>query len=158
MNWDAVGALAESIGAIGVVASLIYLAAQIRQNTRSLEANTFHSLHHASIERLLVLAQNDELADRFVAGLVDPDSLSGARRFQFDVWMRANLKGYEDYFYQSQQSMLDPESWEAHSRTIQASVSPPGFARWWEQNRHLFREDFARYIDSLQPGSAPTGD
>ncbi len=34
MNWDAVGAIAESIGALGVISSLIYLAVQVRQNTR----------------------------------------------------------------------------------------------------------------------------
>ena len=32
MNWDAVGAIAELLGAIGVIASLVYLATQIRQS------------------------------------------------------------------------------------------------------------------------------
>lgn len=32
MNWDAIGALAESIGAIGVMATLAYLAIQVRQS------------------------------------------------------------------------------------------------------------------------------
>jgi hypothetical protein len=47
MNWDAIGAIAELLGAIGVIASLIYLATQIRQsreqmfeNTRALQAGT----------------------------------------------------------------------------------------------------------------------
>ena len=31
------GALGEFVGAIGVIATLVYLAAQIRQNTRSME-------------------------------------------------------------------------------------------------------------------------
>ncbi len=30
MNWDAIGAIAELLGAVGVIASLIYLATQIR--------------------------------------------------------------------------------------------------------------------------------
>jgi len=34
MNWDAVGAVAELLGAIGVIVSLVYLAIQIRRNTR----------------------------------------------------------------------------------------------------------------------------
>jgi hypothetical protein len=32
MNWDAIGAIAELLGAIGVIASLVYLATQIRQS------------------------------------------------------------------------------------------------------------------------------
>ena len=32
MNWDAVGAIAELLGAIGVIGSLIYLATQVRSS------------------------------------------------------------------------------------------------------------------------------
>jgi hypothetical protein len=35
MDWNAIGALGELAGAIGVILSLIYLASQIRQNTLS---------------------------------------------------------------------------------------------------------------------------
>ena len=34
MNWEAIGAIGEVIGALAVVASLIYLASQIRQNNK----------------------------------------------------------------------------------------------------------------------------
>ena len=36
MNWEAIGAIAESLGAIGVIASLVYLASQIRDTRRAL--------------------------------------------------------------------------------------------------------------------------
>ena len=32
MNWDAIGAISETLGALGVIASLIYLASQLRSN------------------------------------------------------------------------------------------------------------------------------
>ena len=48
MNWDAIGAIAETLGAIGVIASLVYLAGQIRhsreqmsQNTQALRSSSF---------------------------------------------------------------------------------------------------------------------
>ncbi len=44
MNWDAIGAIAELLGAIGVIASLVYLATQIRQNTRSVRSATYQGL------------------------------------------------------------------------------------------------------------------
>jgi len=37
MNWDAMGAVGEIVGAIAVLATLIYLAAQIRQNAQALD-------------------------------------------------------------------------------------------------------------------------
>ena len=39
MNWDAVGAIAELAGAIAVVATLIYLTVQVRQNSDLLSAS-----------------------------------------------------------------------------------------------------------------------
>lgn len=36
MNWDAIGAIAEVVGVIAVVLSLIYVGFQVRQNTAQL--------------------------------------------------------------------------------------------------------------------------
>ena len=44
MDWNAVGALAEAIGAAGVILSLLYLASQVRQNTRFSRAATRQAL------------------------------------------------------------------------------------------------------------------
>ncbi len=39
MNWEALGAAGEVVGAIAVVASLVYLAVQLRVNSKTLKAN-----------------------------------------------------------------------------------------------------------------------
>ena len=44
MNWDAIGAVAELLGAIGVIASLIYVATQIRRNTSAVYAIAYQSI------------------------------------------------------------------------------------------------------------------
>jgi hypothetical protein len=40
MNWDAFGAIAEVVGAAGVLITLVYLAVQIRHNSASVDAST----------------------------------------------------------------------------------------------------------------------
>ena len=40
MNWDALGAIGELIGAVAVIATLVYVAAQVRENTKSLEGSS----------------------------------------------------------------------------------------------------------------------
>ena len=44
MNWDAIGAIAELLGAVGVIATLAYLAQQIRQNTSTVRSSAAASL------------------------------------------------------------------------------------------------------------------
>jgi hypothetical protein len=40
MNWEALGAIAELLGAIGVIGSLVYLGMQIRHSALQTELNT----------------------------------------------------------------------------------------------------------------------
>jgi hypothetical protein len=50
MNWDAIGAIAETLGAVGVIASLVYLATLIRdqmeQNTPNEGAHRLATRYH----------------------------------------------------------------------------------------------------------------
>ncbi len=40
MNWEAIGAVGEIVGALAVVLSLIYLAIQVRQNSNMARAES----------------------------------------------------------------------------------------------------------------------
>ena len=97
MNWEAVGAMAELAGAIGVILSLIYLALQIRPTTRTLQGSTVQSMHDSAVQRLLAVANNDNLADRYLKGMQDPSSLHGRERLQLDQFLQAMLRGFENY-------------------------------------------------------------
>ena len=61
MNWDAIGAIAELLGAFGVIASLIYLATQIRQNTKSVRMASHHGVAVQFNQANLVGLQDPEL-------------------------------------------------------------------------------------------------
>ncbi len=65
MSWEAVGALSELAGAIGVIASLIYVGMQVRQNTRSMRAATYDSLVRSNGEWLGPVIQDAALAANF---------------------------------------------------------------------------------------------
>ena len=70
MNWEATGAIGETIGALAVFLTLIYLAMQIRQNTNTVQASAVD----ASISRVTSVRQsifeNAEVAEIYVKGLV----------------------------------------------------------------------------------------
>ena len=50
MNWEALGAIGEIIGAAAVLATLFYLAAQIKMQTRQLEKSNDHARAHTSVQ------------------------------------------------------------------------------------------------------------
>ncbi len=69
MNWDAIGAIAELLGAVGVIASLVYLATQIRhsreqmsQTSKQLEASTTAATFQVRAVPNTVMIQDPEIA------------------------------------------------------------------------------------------------
>lgn len=44
MNWDAIAAVGEIVGAAGVIASVVYLAIQVRRAIAESRASTFHKI------------------------------------------------------------------------------------------------------------------
>ena len=52
MTLEDLGNLGEFLGAIGVIASLVYLAVQIRQNTRAVNSNTSQAITDSRVEFL----------------------------------------------------------------------------------------------------------
>jgi len=48
MNWEAIGAVGELAGAVAVIVTLIYLAGQLRQNTKALRSSTYQAFNDSS--------------------------------------------------------------------------------------------------------------
>ncbi len=67
MNWDAIGATAEALGAIAVVVTLGYLAIQVKQNTSALKAQIHESMTSGYISIVEIAAANPKAyaADRY---------------------------------------------------------------------------------------------
>ena len=50
MDWEAIGAIGEIIGAIAVLLTIVYLADQIKQNTKAVKAATQQAISDATTE------------------------------------------------------------------------------------------------------------
>jgi hypothetical protein len=59
MNWDALGAIAEMLGSIGVIGSLVFLGLQTRKNTKEVARSNSRQTYadHATALRPCKTAQ-----------------------------------------------------------------------------------------------------
>jgi hypothetical protein len=85
MNWGAIAAVAELLGALAVIGSLIYLAVQIRQNTRSSRAATFQAAYSEVSHAYHAIAADSELARIFRIGLSEPQKLDQDEATRYGV-------------------------------------------------------------------------
>lgn len=94
MNWEAIGAIGEVVGAIAVVTTLIILLIQVRQNTRSMmEANELQKAaaidkHAESIGTWRNLFINDENVASIWMAIRDGRDVSDVDTLRFDnMWV-----------------------------------------------------------------------
>ena len=92
---EALGNLGDFIGGIAVVATLLYLAVQIRQNTRLLKANALASASAAKVSFNHLLGSDPDAARVFQVGLEDFSSLTDDERRQFVILLRSSFDAHE---------------------------------------------------------------
>lgn len=76
MTLEDLGNIGEFVGAIGVVASLIYLALQTRQNTRAVRVASFHQISESVSALSLAVFQDADLVSLMERVRSEPETLS----------------------------------------------------------------------------------
>jgi hypothetical protein len=127
MTWVELGGLGEFLGAMAVIATLAYLAVQVRQNTRAMEdgrrlalAQTYQMRADALQSMLVSAADSEHIAPIIMklTGLGYPESvealdeLEPAERGRFRLWQIAQQTHWDNMLYQYQQGFLDPEYYD----------------------------------------------
>ena len=93
MNWEAVAAISELVGAVGVIASLVYLAIQIGRSARSTNTAAFQDSVRWSQDLGSAVAQDGELAHLLVAGSQNYEELSADDRLRFHSFWTSMFSG-----------------------------------------------------------------
>jgi hypothetical protein len=150
MSLEDLGNIGEFVAAVAVVVSLIYLAVQIRQNTRSVRASTHHSAHRSAREAEMAIAGSETLAHIFRKGAREPERLTGDERVRFDATMRTFFGWYEDIFFQYRQAMVNRDFWETRRRSMLDHLQQPGVSSWWGKNSRLYTDSFVSEVGRLQ--------
>jgi hypothetical protein len=154
MSWDAIGALAELAGALGVILSLAYLAVQIRQNTKQME-NSARAARGAAYQdalsnyqsHLIPIALDAELTDIFLRGMKDYELLDEADAFRFNWLMGGYLTNLDNIFYQHQDGVVSADRWQSVQSQLRWFVEFPGFITWWTGfDKSTLSEDFITVI------------
>jgi hypothetical protein len=157
MNWDAIGAVGEAVGAAGVIISLLYLAVQIKGDARAKRAATIHEQSEGFREVLLSIVDNPSVADLYLRGLNDFGSLTDAERPRFSSLLVLACRVWEDQFFQWAEGHYDQEVWGGIDASIADVCSMPGVQAWWKTRSHWYSDQFRALIEKkIAEGREPT--
>lgn len=154
MNWEAIGALGEVGGAIGVVVTLGYLAAQVRHNSANLRHNSEAVRGATELENARLAAEwNSEVArdPELVALFLVANSgeMTEAQRLRFHFVLGSLFYRFEGLYRQKERGLLADELWEAWDQVI---LNHLGFAEvrdWWVNGMHPVSAPFRAHVDRL---------
>ena len=155
MSLQDLGSIGELVGGFAIVVSLIYVALQIRQNTRQVSENTRsvqrdswrNSVQDANSWRYSLIHHPD-VADLYRRGLRDAESLGSNDWLRFRLLLDS-LFYHWLYMFLNREEIGDPDP---NAVFVSRLLSEPGGQRYWDSSRFIFAGpygSFAEYVDML---------
>ena len=157
MNWDAIGAIGEIVGAIAVVVSLAYLAVQIRQNTKQvaeqvkalkLEGHNAAANDHSRFRQSII--QSPQVASLWRRGKLNYIDLSPDEQAQVGelfrdyFWANANMQ-----LRNLQSGAVDDSLWDIAVAGLRPYLENEGVRQWWAESKAEFPGDFIKVVDRV---------
>jgi hypothetical protein len=165
MTIEQLAAIGEIVGAIGVIASLIYLSVQIRQNTHAMDegrrlalAQTYQ-MRADALQQMVVTAATTEIGAIIVKLTGDgyPDDITALDRLneeelgRFRLWQIAQHAHWDNLHFQYQQGFLDEEYFNDSFRERTVRLAPVWRALGISTGRRSFAQELARLEKESPP-------
>jgi hypothetical protein len=159
LDITTLAAWGEFIGGIAVVVSLIYLASQIRQNSKLLRVSTA-SATTANLTPVSGMAvQDPEVGRIWEDGTADRESLSQDDRRRFDLLMARYLAGSLQQYEFIREGIALPLSAELGEQGLGWQMQQRGAQHWWRERGAFYPQEFRDYVDDLiRKGVGPSID
>ena len=146
--------LAEIIGGIAIVTSLIFVGIQINQNHEMMRAQTRNDISMALTPVLSNLTNNQDLADLLFAAN-DGKQLSDAEMYRVYSHTELIFRYWENAHYQYRQNLYDESEFSRHRDTMKFVIADnPFFVKFVCESRNKYSEPFMEMIDDLLPSDS----
>ena len=145
MNWEAISAIGEIIGALAVVITLIYLARQIKDNTRVARSATRQSIAETTMSIADDMIGDRELAKVFLKDIQNAD-LDAAERLQIFARAYKGMRNYENIHYQFLTGMLSENEWLGFRSNLKANFEWASMRAYWDNEKQYYSAPFQKEV------------
>ena len=148
---ELLGGVAGIVAAAGVIATLLYLARQVQQNTKSVQSSAYaacmagnaavHESHMAAV---------DILPEYFSGRAKDWDLLESVEYTRFHGHATQVFMQFELVFLMHKDGVVDREFFEARMGLLKRALEIPGNLRWWKEwAHHFYDRRFRDYTEEI---------
>jgi hypothetical protein len=140
---------ASILESLAVVVSVIYVAIQIKINTKAVKSATYHDIIASFADIETRIGENKELARIFRDGRAGKE-LEPDEQLRFNQVMSSFFNFHENLYYQHRQGLLDEDLWRGWKAVLARYLSRPGCRAWWEGTAGLYSESFREHVEILK--------
>ena len=156
MNWEMLAAIGQLAAVFVGIPSLIYLATQIREQTKERRQSVVNALTVQWGDLTCALHESAEFSAIYLRGVQSFDDLDPVSKVRFSAFFNRFLKNFQAMYFAHQDGILADQLWGEIERTMTDLISYRGVQEWWQTRRHWHTEEFARVVDAIiAKGSKP---
>ena len=142
MNWEAISAVGQILGAVAVLVTLLYLAIQVRQNTLAIATATYETIMTGFNDVNGIVVGNPQVASILHRGNINPSSLNDAEAIQYAFLFRCWSNQWFKLLRLHQRGSLSLEEWRPFAEEAAQAFQLPG-AKLFKKENQLFAELYA---------------
>ena len=146
MSLEQISYISQIIASVAVVASLIYLAQQVRQAERNQRAMIQQGRADRTSAAAMTVA-SPELATVFRKGLAG-EALSREEFDQYMMLIRGMLLSGEDSYLQHRIGLLDERAFDSWLASARVFMARPGMRALWKMTSHHYSREFREFGDA----------
>ena len=149
MELDQLANLAEILGGIAVISSLLFVGIQIRQNTRANYLASTHNLTNTFLTVAGKIGEDAEMARIWNLQSKDLKLLTAEDLHRLVPLNIMVLRIFEDVFHHHKAGQMDEDVWRGWSRFIATLCSYPGIQSIWQERRDFYSLPFQEFVEGL---------
>ena len=149
INWDALGASGEIIGAIAVLITLLYLANQSRINTLAINRAAIQATLVGRGESTRFLASDPTISELMWRGAENPDNLTPEEWLRFFLICSSIVRPIELAYMDYESEVMNENIWHGQKQTILFWFTKPGVKRWLDNYGQTLYPEFRQYVAEL---------
>ena len=147
MSLEQAAYLSQVIAALAVLASLVFVGLQIRQNTRSQRVVAVSSLASAIAAINVPAMESPAFGEALSKSFHDWGSASREQRIVSHYFLFSFFKLSESAWYQRRAQVLDAAQWVGWETLLLAIYHSEGVkSGWWPQRRNAYSPEFQSYL------------
>ena len=147
VDWNAIGAIGEILGAVAVVITLLYLSKQIRQNSRSVQVAALSDTTSQWTHWSELLATSPDLAEIVARGNQSFKSLAEVDALRYGAFIQTFFDNVESSLALVQTHKVDKDI-DSIESIVRRRMRIKGYVEWWEENTTDYGAEFVDWINT----------